>query len=193
MSELLTSDEVKLLHYVREKRIIQTGEVMRDLGLTERRANECLHVLEDLGHVEFTDSTGFIGSREELIIAKITGKGIQADDGRLANASSLPQTSVQMIGNNYGVVVQAPQGTVIVQINDAFKPFLDEISSKKDVSNYEKEDLKKKILDLQEAIDRKDKAKFDSIQSWISKYAPTLVSIFSNPQVIELIRKAFDG
>lgn len=164
---------------------------MRDLDLDQRRTNECLNVLRDLGLVEFTDEAGFLGSREQLIIARITGDGIRADDGRIASASNLPQVTVQQIGNNYGVVVQAPQGNVIIQINDAFKSALDEIGAHAGLGEYEKEDLRKKILDLQEAIEKRDKARFDSVMSWIAKYAPYLVSILSNDRVQELIRRTF--
>lgn len=69
-----------------------TGEIMKDLELGEREANEALHVLQDAGLVSFTEQTGFLGSREELIIARVTGEGIREDDGRISGPTPPPST-----------------------------------------------------------------------------------------------------
>jgi hypothetical protein len=56
MSGELTSDEARILHYMRQRGMTQTGGAMRDLGIQERAVNEALHVLAD--------------GREDLIIAR---------------------------------------------------------------------------------------------------------------------------
>ncbi len=184
----LTETELKILHFLRGKTVTDTGTLMKELSLSLTDVTEALLVLRSQGFVEFTDRSPW---REgEFIIAKLTGKGIQMAQGRISDTTSLPQINVIQFGDNYGAVVQGTQGNVTVMISDAFKPFIERIDEKSDIDEYEKEDLKKKILEIQASLEKKEKTKFESLKTWFGKYAPWLTDIFSSPQVQELVKKA---
>jgi len=69
-------DERRILEFLRQKQEATNISMTKELSLSDKIVNEILHVLRQSGYVQFIQD--FHLTRGELIMAKITGKGITA-------------------------------------------------------------------------------------------------------------------
>jgi hypothetical protein len=164
---------------------------MKGLGLDVVQASELLKMLEAREYVEFTNRASSVMGRNEYLKVRITGKGILVLDDMWKDLNAKEVHIQQTIGSVVGNVIQAPNSTVNVNTRDSFNGFYKAIDAKSDLSQYEKEDLKRKVAELEEALNKKDKSRFDNVSAWLGKFAPWLIQVFSRPEVQESIEKAF--
>lgn len=184
----------RILECLADKKTAASAEIAASLGMDLKSVNESFNVLYAVGLLQFADRTGFLSSRNEFILARITQQGI------LAAHQSYAQPAISLGGeaetpsvSRDGSVAAGPdqaQATVQRDADDLLKEILSLIDSKPDISDYERGDLKKKVEDLGEAISKKDKAKADQIQSWMSKYASWIASSLATPEAQEAIKTA---
>ena len=70
------NNERRLLEFLKQKQEATNILMTKELSLSDKTVNEILHVLRQSGYVQFVQN--FHLTRGELIMAKITGKGITA-------------------------------------------------------------------------------------------------------------------
>lgn len=162
---------------------------MKELKIDVVHANELLKTLEAKGYVEFTNRVPSVMGRNEYLKARITGKGILALDGKWEE----PQKggNVQNINTLIGNAIQSTDSTVNANSGGTFNEFYRAIEAHSELDSYEKDELKRKIAELEDALQRKDKTKFDKASQWLGKIAPWMIQVFSRPEVQEEIKKVF--
>ncbi|MCP8308932.1 MAG: hypothetical protein H3Z54_09605 [archaeon] len=88
-----------------------------------------------------------------------------------------------------GTIIQAEKSQV--SIGDIKTPLIKAIDEKPDIDDYEKDFLKQRITELQNALNERNKSRFDGIKGWLKTHAPWLVPKFDKPDVQEVVKKAF--
>lgn len=182
--------EKEAMKFVRLKQSCTTAEVMGALGIDVVEASEVLKSLEATGHIELVNRAPSVMGRNEYVMVRITGKGIRALDGKPEDAKGR-EVNVQNIGSVVGNVIQAPHSNVAVSTQDSFKALYGEIDRRADISDYEKEDLRRKISELEDAIAKKDRKRFDNVSRWVGKFAPWLAQVLTRPEIQDAIKRAF--
>jgi len=78
-------NERRVLEFLKQKQTATNTSMAKELSLSEKMVNEILHVLRQSGYIQFIQD--FHLTRGELIMAKITGKGITSLQGMPAPSS----------------------------------------------------------------------------------------------------------
>ncbi len=184
----------RILECLADRKTAASAEIAASLGMDLKSVNESFNVLYAAGLLQFADRTGFLSSRNEFILARITEQGILAAHQSRTQSGAPPggQGGTRPAAGEGNVAAGADQVQATLQRNagDFLGDILSLIDSRPDISDYERGDLKKKVEDLGEAISKEDKAKADQIQSWMSKYAPWIASSLATPEAQEAIKKA---
>lgn len=71
-----TDDERRVLDFLKNKETSTNTGIAKELSINEKTANEILHVLRQSGYIQFKQD--FHLSRGELMVVKITGRGVTA-------------------------------------------------------------------------------------------------------------------
>jgi hypothetical protein len=105
----------------------------------------------------------------------MTERGMQAARQSRTQSAASPEGKAGAPGvaedEKVAAGAEQAQATAQREASELLKEILSLIDSKPDISDYERGD-QKKVEDLGGAILKKDEAKADQIQSWLSKYAP---------------------
>lgn len=184
----------QILECLANRKTAASAEIAASLGMDLKSVNESFNALYVAGLLQFVDRSGFLSSRNEFILARITEQGILAVHQSHTQSAATPrgQAGTPSVAGDGNVAAGADQAQATVQedAGDLLKEVLSLIDSKPDISDYERGDLKRKVEDLGEAISKKDRAKVDQIQSWMSRYAPWIASSLATPQAQEAVKKA---
>jgi hypothetical protein len=186
--------DLRVLECLADRKTAASAEIAAFLGIDLRSVNESFNVLYAAGLLQFADRSGFLSSKNEFILARITEQGILAARQSRTQSTASPggQAETISVSGQREVAAEADQAKAAVQMEtrDLLRGISSLIDSKPDISDYERGDLKKKVEDFGEAISRKDGGKAGQIQSWFSKYAPWIESSLATPEAQEAIKKA---
>jgi len=186
--------DLRVLECLADRRIAASAEIAASLGMDLKSVNESFNGLCAAGLLQFADRTGFLSSRNEFILARITEQGILAARQSRTQSAASPggQAGTPSAAGDGKVAAGAEQAQAKVQrdAGELLQKILSQIDSKPDINDYERGDLKNKVEDFGEAISKKDVARAGQIQSWLSKHAPWIATSLATPDAQEAIKKA---
>ena len=150
------------------RKAASSADIAAMLGIDVALVNASFKVLYAAGYLQYADRSGFGSGGNELTLARVTGQGIFASHQPRPKPEPTP-------GDEEGPEQEkaAPQA-------EAARPTSDELSAlidaQPDLSQYERDDLKAKLADLEKATAEKESSKADQIRGWLAKHAPWLAS-----------------
>jgi hypothetical protein len=177
--------DLRVLECLADRKTAASAEIAASLGMDLKNVNESFNALCAAGLLQFADRSGFLSSKNEFILARITEQGIlAARQSRTQPATSDGQAGMPVVAEEENVAAGADQSHRTAQRDksDLLKDILSLIDSKPDIGEYERSDLRKKVEDLGEAISKRDEARADQIQGWFSKYAPWIAAYLGTPE-----------
>ena len=137
-----------------------------DLG----SVNSSVKELSALGLVTIVERAPFLVNRNEYILFRITDQGVSALR-EMKPAQEPPSASQLSPGNLVSVTPLARGGDDL-----PWTRVRGSIDARGDISEYERDDLRRKLEDLVAARSSGDAAKAGQIEDWLSKHAPWLAS-----------------
>jgi hypothetical protein len=181
----LSAEEARILEYHRGKTVVISQELEEELSLDSELVEEALRTLTSKGYLRFEADRSIAGSPS--FYSKITGDGLKTLQSKGLEAEA---RNTRITGRAVDSLTEAREFD-ISKISDAFQPLLKAIDSQRGLDAYEREDLRKKIAELRQALESKNRDKFESIIPWLSKHASFLSDLFNTPDMRELAKRSF--
>jgi hypothetical protein len=181
----LSAEEQRILEYHRGKTVVISFELEQELSLDSASVEEALHALTSKGYLRFDADRSVAGIPS--FYSKITGDGLKVLQNKGQEAEV---RSKRLAEREVDSVIEARE-LASSRISDAFQPLLKAVDSQRGLDGYEREDLRKKITELKEALESRNRDRFEVIIPWLSKHAPFLSDLFNSPDMRDLAKKTF--
>lgn len=195
MSVTISESEHQILVRLSQSREETLEELIAGLAAEDGEIEQNLEALRRRGLV-FLGLENRYKPFRQVVVVRMTKKGKMFLQQYPRQVISVPETKPATVEIEDGSDTLAPEFQTLrwettKQLQNLFKPIIATIDSSKDLSGYEKEDLKKKVAEFQQAIVRMDRSEFVDIRSYFSKYFPLVIDGLDDPQINEIILKTF--
>jgi DNA-binding transcriptional MocR family regulator len=180
---LLGENESKILDLLKDYSILSAPAIAVKLSLDYNSVVAALQLLQSRQYIQLnTEKTNTMVSYQ----ARITARGRRSI--QTSESDSSPSQS-SLLGASDGA--HSEQVVPEEEIQRVVSDLSDAIDSQNGMDDYLRGDLKRKLSDLAESLQRKDRKRFESVKSVIIALAPFLAQTLSKPEMQQRISKIF--